>query len=67
MSAPVRIHIHPDPPNRTLDQQGEARIETLCEEYRREEKVVPIDEYRRWVTDLGKTMQIFCGHCRSAL
>ena len=66
MSKHVRIHIHAENPN-TIQEPQQERVETLCEEYRTEEKVISITEYLRWVTTLGKTALIFCGHCRSTL
>ena len=62
MGKPIKkIHLHEEEPPRSVDYRGNI-TGSLCDRYKPEAEVVPVQWFRDWVHD-GKSGEFYCGDC----
>ena len=60
-ATPPKIHVHGVSPNVISDSRGTV-VEAFCARCKPRPVVVPLEVYRRWISD-GYTPEVFCGDC----
>ena len=58
-----KVHISGENPVKVQRDHGVEVVETYCERLVLQGGVIPVSEYRAWVS-AGRTLAIFCKYCR---